>query len=160
DARKQKKRQNIVNRQSVPAEKESNFAELSLISKGKSNKSSLNINGSSQAEILNEELLTVNEATASHQTEYQELTARVKELEALVQAKISLIELKDKSLAILQKQQQLKRIKSNSESKVYEDALANDVNNTKEIASATQLLNNQKVMTTGAIPENDVEQLQ
>lgn len=114
NSRQQKPATNLVDR-NARQKAIKNEAKLSLVASGKSNKSAASDGVGAQTETLKEKLLIANEELNSKKIERQELLSRISKLEALIKTKISLIELKDKSLAILQKQNELKNKEKNAE---------------------------------------------
>lgn len=161
EAVKQKPVEHIVDRNIHQPENKVNDGKLSLISSGKTNKSGTNNDENSKAETLKEELSIASEDLNSKKLENQELKTRIRELEELIRTKVTLIKLKDKSLAILQKQQELKRMNK--------DALESDKDTevtgltTSKLAdttrvSPTTLLSDNKNISTSVISSGNPEE--
>lgn len=159
--RKQKSVEHLVDRNIHQPENKVNDGKLSLVSSGKTNKSGANDDKRSKAETLKEELSVASEDLNSKNMENQELKTRIRELEALIDTKISLIKLKDKNMANLQKQLKLRRIKkdaleSDKNAEVKEDSTSRSTDTTR-IGSTEQLIDTKNVSSSITASDNHRE---
>ncbi len=84
-----------------------NDGQLKLIASGELGSAGTQGSLTSDASALKEKLAMTSEELESKEIENQELKARIKELEEILKTKASLVQLKDESLAALQKQKEL-----------------------------------------------------
>ncbi len=84
-----------------------NDGQLKLIASGELGSAGTQGSLTSDASTLKEKLAMTSEELESKEIENQELKARIKELEEILKTKASLVQLKDESLAALQKQKEL-----------------------------------------------------
>ena len=97
-----------VDRSDRSADKKAvNDGQLKLLASGESGSAGTQGSLASEASALKEKLAIASEELESKEIENQELKARIKELEEILKTKASLVQLKDESLAALQKQKEL-----------------------------------------------------
>lgn len=109
--------------------------ELKLLASGKSDDiDKINKDSSidDQAKEIREQLALTIEAIDSATSENIELRERIKELEAILETKSSLMELKDESLAVLQKQIEIKNLNLPEESEI-ENQVSQESEKTVEV---------------------------
>ncbi|MCK5647582.1 MAG: hypothetical protein KAI22_01770, partial [Gammaproteobacteria bacterium] len=115
EIRKQKASTNLVDRSDRSSATAPADAQLTLIAAGKTENADMQGDLNSKAKQLKEKLSLAGEELESKEVENQELRARIKELEELLQTKTSLVELKDESLAALQKQKEMQAMEAQPE---------------------------------------------
>ncbi len=120
-ARKQKTGANIVDRSDRSSVSTSTDGQLTLVAAGKTEDADMKGDLSAEAKQLKEKLSLAGEDLESKEIENQELRTRIKELEDLLQTKSSLVELKDESLAAMQRQKEMQAMDSQLESDVVID---------------------------------------
>ncbi|RKZ97286.1 MAG: hypothetical protein DRQ43_03180, partial [Gammaproteobacteria bacterium] len=123
NTRKQKANANIVDRNVQAPEVSTTDGELKLVTSGSSDNAGVEGDLSSQANLLKADLMLASEELESREIQNQELRARIKELEDLLKTKSSLVELKDESLAALQKQIQIKTDLESAEETIINEPL-------------------------------------
>ena len=112
ETRQQKPVANLVDRSDRSSAEAPSDGQLTLVASGDKDSADMKGDLSSKSENLKEKLSLAGEELESKQVENQELRARIKELEELLKTKTSLVELKDESLAALQKQKEMQTMES------------------------------------------------
>ena len=132
ETRNQQTNANIVDRSVKPAQERNTDGELKLVTSGKSNSATSSKGDLSQISDLKEKLDLSNEEIESKALENQELRSRIVELEEMLETKTSLVELKDASLASLQKR---------LEDKEKQEALDSDTSSETTTTDSTDNMN-------------------
>ncbi len=126
ETRQQKPASNLVDRSDRSSSKSPTDGQLTLVASGDQDSADLQGSLSSKAKNLKEKLSLAGEELESKEVENQELRVRIKELEELLQTKTSLVELKDESLAALQKQKQMQSMETDAETDTPAEAITTD----------------------------------
>jgi pilus assembly protein FimV len=103
---------NVVDRTDRTKEEAQTGGQLKILASGDTQDTSTEGSLGQQANQLKEKLALATEELQSKQVENQELRNRIKELEAILETKTSLVELKDESLAALQKQKEMAQMEA------------------------------------------------
>ncbi len=107
EARKQKSTANIVDRSDRQTDSTPKDGQLKLVAAGDVDNVDMQGDLGTKAKNLKDKLVLASETIDSKESENEELRARIMELEELLQTKSSLVELKDESLAAMQRQTEM-----------------------------------------------------
>ncbi len=118
-------------------DKKASDGELKLIATGDTDSEGAQGSLASEAKTLKEKLALTSEELESREVENQELKARIKELEKMLKTKTSLVQLKDESLAALQKQKAMQAQGGDTDSSVEEQTNTEITDETVESADGT-----------------------
>ncbi|WP_214660572.1 FimV/HubP family polar landmark protein [sulfur-oxidizing endosymbiont of Gigantopelta aegis] len=148
--RKQASSSNMVDRSDRSSDAAPTDGKLTLVASGDTENSDMQQGDlNSKAKQLKNKLMLTGEELESKEVENQELRARIKELEDLLKTKTSLVELKDASLAALQKQKEIQAVEAETTTTTDVEEIVTDeaVESVEQIITAIEIVSDEAKTT-------------